>query len=187
MNPSDFDSYFALRAKVDELCRARHREQADALACKAGCAACCQSLLYFSAVEISAMAFEITGWPPARRAALLKHLDRYRSEGRRKPCPLLDQQGLCLAYESRPLLCRSHGLLLCLDEPPMMGGVFSTCFLNYQSPYPDTWAQTALSQAKLGTLLFHVNGLFCRSTGRSEKRRLSALSLPALLGKRASR
>ena len=179
-SPHPLTTYFALRTKIDALCATLHAAQASAQACAPGCADCCGKLLRFSAIEIHAMACEVRAWPTARRAVLLAHLAHYAQEKRRRPCPLL-KDSLCLAYESRPLLCRSHGLLLALDEPPGCGAVLSTCPKNYQAPYPAAWAASALSQARLGTLLYHANGLFCRQAGISETRRLSPLSLRRLL------
>jgi hypothetical protein len=53
-------------------------------------------------------------WPSLKPPFLLNALPEeewmFMSDEDRTPCPLLDENGLCLVYASRPMTCRLHGL-----------------------------------------------------------------------------
>ena len=65
------------------------------------------------------------------RAALKQRLERGKEDPR---CPLLDDVGQCRVYESRPMICRSHGLPISVGDPPKR----DVCPLNFGAgPTPD--------------------------------------------------
>jgi Fe-S-cluster containining protein len=53
--------------------------------------------------------------------------------GTRLACPALDEQGACLIYERRPLICRKFGIPL--YNPRRPGRVFA-CELNFREGEP---------------------------------------------------
>jgi Fe-S-cluster containining protein len=63
-------------------------------------------------VEAFALAAAVRDLPPADGEALRIRARTAESDG---TCPLLGN-GLCLLYNSRPLICRTHGLPLLLTE-----------------------------------------------------------------------
>ena len=91
------------------------RTRPEKAACKPGCDHCCYRVRFADALEVSAVAdFVRKNFDKAARAELDKRIDIYKKAvspvpGRdllkvRTACPLL-VNGLCSAYESRPLLC----------------------------------------------------------------------------------
>ncbi len=100
---------------------ARHVEPLrPALACAAGCAACCHGttvlasppeVLHLAAHLVASFAGEELAGLRARVAEAAAHARTQTMEERavaRRPCPLLDvATGRCRAYEARPLSCRA--------------------------------------------------------------------------------
>ena len=119
-------SYDALAEKVDafhERVRARYP---GALRCELGCSACCHQHLSVVPVEFERVAKAALALPAAARTALGARLAAGRSDPR---CPLLDDAGACRTYAARPLICRSHGLPVALDDPPGR----DVCPLNFEA------------------------------------------------------
>lgn len=127
--------YLALRARVDGFAAGVAARRAADLACRRGCAACCQVELTLSPVEAEALRRALRALPPEERAALRgrSSKSKFRQgaqdlppteqdlpskaqslflEDRPGGCALLGTDGACLAYEGRPLVCRSEGLPL---------------------------------------------------------------------------
>ena len=100
-------NYFALRTRVDELCHVIGQGFATHIACTAGCDRCCRHLSLFP-VEAFALAEAVRRLAPDR-VELLRNLAAAASPD--SACPLL-QDGLCLLYDARPIICRTHGLPL---------------------------------------------------------------------------
>lgn len=116
--------YRALLAQVDQLCARIAAAFPDQLACRAGCAACCtlQSVL---PVEAAALALAIEQLPPEAAAALRRRLaSAVDAEG----CPLLTDDR-CPLYAARPVICRTHGLPLLVEDEH--GRRVDRCPLNF--------------------------------------------------------
>ena len=107
------ENYRALLLRIDEMCSQTATRFAAQISCRPGCDACCRHLSIF-AVEAAAL----------QRA--LRHLNEQQAEVIRQaaaasasspdsPCPLL-QGGLCLLYQARPIICRTHGLPLLIER-----------------------------------------------------------------------
>jgi Fe-S-cluster containining protein len=99
-------NYRNLVAKVDELCGRIIREYGDSISCHKGCDGCCRHISLFP-VEAAALAAALRGIPPEKSAQIRK-LARAASP---EACPLLEN-GCCLLYAFRPIICRTHGLPL---------------------------------------------------------------------------
>lgn len=107
------------------------------LSCQSGCSACCRGLFDITLLDAfllkqafaalpSSVRKSVLGqcrprltelqrrWPGLRPPYLLNDLPDQEwtdmPEDDEIPCPLLDDQGLCLVYDCRPLTCRLHGL-----------------------------------------------------------------------------
>ncbi len=99
--------------------------------CRAGCTLCCFGLFEISRLDLALLERGLERLAPKDRervereadAILEKHphpdaWDECSDEEREEffqntagvKCPLLDRNGCCSAYESRPLLCRTFGL-----------------------------------------------------------------------------
>jgi Fe-S-cluster containining protein len=108
-----------------------------ALACRAGCSACCRGLFDITLLDAFLLREGFSQLPAATREAVLARsrprlvelqrrwpqlenpylLNALPDEGWTEmpeddptPCPLLGGDGLCLVYPFRPMTCRLHGL-----------------------------------------------------------------------------
>jgi Fe-S-cluster containining protein len=122
------------------------------LSCRAGCNACCTGLFSIGAAEALMVRSAVDALPARERETV-----RVAAEGIRRstaplfpgdpesglfdggdserfmaathaiPCPILDHDGKCRIYATRPLVCRTNGLALVLE-----GRVESpACLLNF--------------------------------------------------------
>lgn len=145
-------NYRDLVARVDALCGRIETEFGQHLACRKGCDACCRHLSLFR-VEGVALA-EALGNRAAGQAARIRR--RARLSALDGPCPLLDG-GVCLLYDARPIICRTHGLPL-LVRP---GGErdIDCCPENFRG-VESLPASAVLNLEVLNTTLATINALF---------------------------
>lgn len=148
----------------------------EQISCKRGCSACCRGLFditlldacllrngyeQLDAVDQKRITISArqsienirTTWPDFKPPYLLnsypeEEWDLVMPEEDDTPCPLLDKNGFCLVYDSRPMTCRLNGI-------PMVdvGGevLFDEwCSLNFISADP----------FQIKGLRFHFNDLF---------------------------
>lgn len=102
---TSLDNYRKLVSRVDELCDTIGRRLAGQITCRKGCDVCCRHLSLFP-VEAAVLAEAVGSLSPSRRKALRDRAATVSPDG---PCPLLDEH-VCLVYEARPIICRTHGL-----------------------------------------------------------------------------
>ena len=124
-------NYQRLIAQVDNVCRRIQEECADQIACEKGCAGnCCRIHLSVFAVEAVFLARALKKLP----RQMVRHI---RHKARRTstfdPCPLLEE-GACLMYASRLIICRTHGLPM---RTEYRGNRFiGFCQKNFRNPDP---------------------------------------------------
>lgn len=116
--------YRVLRDQVDQLCGRIVAEFAGQIKCRAGCAACCllQGVL---PVEAASLALAWRDLPAASAANLRRQL---QVAGAGERCPLLEGDH-CSLYTARPIICRTHGLPLLIEEAAGMR--VDRCPLNF--------------------------------------------------------
>ena len=101
------EDYRTLIAQVDIACFRIQEKYSDQIACKKGCAGnCCRIHLSIFPVEAVALALALKKLP-AEKGRYIR--DKARNAADSGPCPLLEDGG-CLMYTSRLLICRTHGL-----------------------------------------------------------------------------
>lgn len=105
------DNYRELVARVDELCHKTAAEYSRHLACKPGCDSCCRHLSLFP-VEGAALVEALHKLPADQAAKIREKAAAASPDGH---CPLLEE-GRCLLYTSRPIICRTHGLPLLISN-----------------------------------------------------------------------
>jgi Fe-S-cluster containining protein len=129
--------YQALLATVDAWFDRCKSAWGSRIHCAAGCSACCRGLFDITLLDAYLLQIGFSRLPVARQAAirakaearlgqlradlpdldhsfLLNHLPdelwTEMPEDDETPCPLLGEDGVCLVYEHRPMICRTHGL-----------------------------------------------------------------------------
>lgn len=101
----------ALHRQVDARFSATTAAIGAPIACRRGCAGCCQDDLTVWQVEADAIA----AWVHDRGLRIGVH-----PAG---ACALLDAAGACQVHAARPYVCRSQGAVLSWAEPDGQGGV----------------------------------------------------------------
>ena len=165
--------YRQLIAKVDAHVAGVVAACADQLACKPGCSSCCRHLTV-TAVEAFALAGALRERPSgeverlrALAAAAAGDMD----------CPLL-AGGLCQLYAARPLICRTHGLPLLVEDEA--GQRVDFCPLNFTAA-ESLPSSLVLDLEKLNTLLALVNRRFLEGLAAAGTDLPARLSLAAAL------
>jgi len=129
------------------------REQPTSLLCGRGCTLCCHGLFEITSADVAILGDALDQLAPSVRAGIeqraasimtstshpnLRDLDdqekaEFLGTTEEVACPNLDEKGLCLVYESRPLICRTFGL-------PIRTGIRYTgeeCELNFTAATQD--------------------------------------------------
>jgi Fe-S-cluster containining protein len=159
--------YHKLIAAVDRRCRRIVRRHRDLIACTKGCAGnCCRIHISVYPVEALAMALALQKLAPDLRHRIQNKARHTNSFG---PCPLIED-GACLMYDARAVICRTHGLPMLTEYRGHRAVGY--CEKNFRnlSPIP---AEDIIDLSHLNNLLAAVNRGF-----------VSALSHPLPSGKR---
>ncbi len=118
-------AYAALLAKVDAFTERVTTLQSEWLKCARGCDACCRTRRTAWAVEVDALRAHVATLSEARRTELSdrRHAPDVRAGER---CVFLDDDGSCAVYAARPLLCRTHGPAVRVEQ------ALAWCALNFE-------------------------------------------------------
>ena len=122
-----FKNYEDLLNKVDDKFQEILRAKPEYFSCKKGCHACCKPGLTVSVIEKEYIKKYF-----ARRPLLINELKNLKKsdphQGAR--CEMLNNEGECVIYEVRPIICRSHGspILFPDEEKPRL----DVCPLNFK-------------------------------------------------------
>jgi len=114
--PWDFSGFRKLLAAVDGKCARQEAELAGQIACKAGCHHCCRRIPTILPIErawIRETAKANDGSIESVRPEKDLRSDLHPGE---PLCGHLDALGLCRIYAARPLICRTHGMLILSDD-----------------------------------------------------------------------
>ena len=134
MSLTAIKKYHQLIAQLDEACGVIQEKYADQIACRKGCAGnCCRIHLSIFAIEGLALARSLEKVPRDQAQHIRK---KARNTAGRHPCPLLED-GACLMYDSRLVICRTHGLPMRIEYRSRQSIGF--CQKNFQNfdPVPD--------------------------------------------------
>jgi Fe-S-cluster containining protein len=144
--------YRALVEQVDLLCGRIVGDYAEALRCQAGCAGCCR-LSGVLPVEAASLYLAWRSLPEAPRRALRSRLEH---PGATDCCPLLFDRR-CPLYAARPIICRTHGLPLLIEEDGAQR--IDRCPLNFTG-YDALPGAAIIHLERLNTALVTVNRQF---------------------------
>lgn len=138
-------NYRSLQAKVDAHWRAVVKDHGAKMACARGCHGCC---CHFGVFAVEAAAIGLAAgkrtWPKSRAPESTD------------ACPLLEDGG-CLFYDDRPLICRTQGLPLLVRHTD--GHRMDWCPLNFKG-MTEVPVSAALDLERLNQTLVAVNRLF---------------------------
>jgi Fe-S-cluster containining protein len=154
----------ALRHKVDQHAQRVETTFAAHFACRRGCDGCCQTERSVSAVELAGVREGLDQLDEPTRARLGASTSH---------CSML-VDGACAVYAHRPLICRSHGLPLVMDEQ------LDVCPLNFEQldiaelPLPEV-----LNVGSVTAVLVAVNALYCQEEGADPRARTELRDLLA--------
>jgi Fe-S-cluster containining protein len=121
---NDLDKLFVA---IDQAFEAVRRAHPEALTCGKGCADCCRAVFDVSLVEAVNLQVHLQRLDPTVREEIARAAQEARQAWEqimaagldpavaRIRCPLLDDQGLCLCYEARPVNCRTYGIPTVID------------------------------------------------------------------------
>lgn len=145
-------NYFDLIERVDELCAQITVKYEAHIACRKGCADCCRCFTLFP-VEAEALSTALRELPRFRRDYIRQ---RVKSAPSGDACPLLEE-GACLLYSARPIICRTHGMpILVVRDGRRRVDVCPLNFKNVES-LPGS---AMIELDRLNTTLAAINALF---------------------------
>lgn len=160
-------NYRILVAKIDGLSSRISAEFGESISCRKGCDDCCRHITLFP-VEAFALATALHGLPDID-SERIRNLARSSSP---ESCPLLEN-GICLLYRDRPVICRTHGLPLLISGEGEKILDFCTKNFNGISSFA---AGKILDLDLLNTTLAAINDVFVASRNETlwrDKERLS--------------
>lgn len=141
------DNYLQIRTEVDQRVAELTEQHAHYLNCRKGCDLCCFSFRVFP-VEYDAI---------AKEAGLTGVADLSATIGENERCAFL-ANGACTIYESRPLICRTHGLPLLNMTEDGDEWELSFCELNFTDADDDEFAEeNVYLQDKYNAMLYQAN------------------------------
>jgi len=140
-------SYQSILDRADGFFRKVLETQPQNLQCGRGCSLCCYGLFEIGSGDVPILADGLAKLHPSRRRKIIRRALAIVSESRHPnlrecspivkeqffdrtasvPCPNLDENGACMVYEARPLVCRTFGLPL-RNADEYLGDV---CELNF--------------------------------------------------------
>ena len=107
-----YRKYRILTNEIDRLCDRIRQGYGEHIACKKGCPGnCCQR--HITVLPIEAVSFALALQTlPTKKAKYIR--SKSRSATTFGPCPLLEE-GACLMYDSRAIICRTHGFPILVE------------------------------------------------------------------------
>jgi Fe-S-cluster containining protein len=126
------DHYRGILERADQHFASVMRTQPQNLQCGAGCSLCCYGLFEIGSGDVPIIAEGLEKLHPSRRKKVIgralkivestahpnlrecspEEKEAFFDRTHATPCPNLDDNGLCMMYEHRPMVCRTFGLPL---------------------------------------------------------------------------
>jgi Fe-S-cluster containining protein len=170
--------YRELTGKVDAFFARVQARHASDMRCGSGCDSCCRTRLTITGVEAEAMRAHVASMPAAARARLAE-VARRPFDPSDMRCAALEDDGRCLVYDGRPVVCRSHGVPIRLygEADGRRLPMVDACPLNFPAGPERADADCILDQETLSATLFAVDNEDADATGRERGTRESLASL----------
>ncbi len=165
-NPLDIilKNYRVLLNRVDTHIAGVEKRYKNLIACKKGCDSCCRFLTLFP-VEALAISQAFDKLPEKTKKKIFKQIDMHKDA-----CPLLIENA-CALYQARPIICRTHGFPILMEEEGKAAVDF--CPENFKGvkSFPK---EALLSIEQLNATLLAVNNHFleCIETDKKLPKRV---------------
>jgi len=157
------EAYDELVRKVDAFFTRVLHKYSEHMRCAPGCDDCCRRDLSLYPFEVEKIVRAALRLEPAARARVLER-SRLAVADDEAACPLLED-GRCLVYDSRPVICRSHGLPLLVPD----SGELSVCALNF-TRVPEIDGDCVLDLTPVNQVMAVVNSLVCKQNASDHSR-----------------
>lgn len=167
--PASVRQYMELMREVDAAGQALEGLHRQHLRCRPGCSGCC-TLSSVLPLEAAALHLAIAGLD-----GKLKKLIREQQPG--EFCPLL-VDSRCAIYQSRPLICRTHGLPIAYVDYERQTIDVSVCPLNFTADY-EFARHELLFIDTFNVSLAQFNGEYCAPQGLPPARRIALADIVA--------
>jgi Fe-S-cluster containining protein len=141
------EDYKSVLDRADAFFASVTATQPQNLECGRGCSLCCYGLFEIGSGDVPVIAEGLAALHPARRMKIIRRAQKMMEETAHPnlrecspadkeaffdrtaslPCPNLSDEGACMIYDARPLVCRTFGLPL-RQGPKYIGDI---CELNF--------------------------------------------------------
>ena len=144
-----FSPYHQLRKEIDSFCGSLEKMHLNHLNCKKGCDLCCMAISVFP-VEFYAIQAELD----------LESLSRLPVPRDEVQCRYLIDHS-CTIYDSRPVICRTHGLPLLYMGMESDEYELSLCELNFtEYDFEDFDEENTFPMDRINSQLYQINKNF---------------------------
>ncbi|MEW6521596.1 MAG: YkgJ family cysteine cluster protein [Thermodesulfobacteriota bacterium] len=162
-------AYRALVDRIDEEIRKTAELHGARLRCAPGCSQCC-TISSVLPLEAAVLRQALGGLDEQRRT-----MTRLQAEADAS-CPLLVDR-LCLVYQARPLICRTHGLPIAYVDYERQAIEVSACPLNFGEEYEFDRQELFFIDPFNGELA-RLNEEYCAALGIDSAMRVPMRDLP---------
>ena len=159
LTPQTLTNLQTLRERADDFSLRVLSTHGEHMTCTAGCSGCCQENRTLSPVEMADVLVAVETLSSGEQNRVMERAGQQLQQGEEGPCVLLEDD-LCVIYESRPMLCRTHGLPIQLrleEESPSR----DVCPLNFQGDLSleEIPVDSVLDVGRLDAMLALINQL----------------------------
>ena len=163
-------NYYALRDSIDQAAANTEKQHKANMQCRKGCDLCCMAIKIFP-VEFYAILEE--------QNEFLNEVELPEPEDEMTCRFLVNHE--CAIYQSRPIICRTHGLPLLYMNSEGTAWELSHCELNFtEKPVEDFHTENTLVMDAFNSQLYQINQAFVRENeklGFSETDRIPMAEL----------
>ena len=150
-----FERYATLTAYCEQAFAAAADRYAAQMQCAKGCASCCR-LETVAPLEAVVIAAYLRNFPLTQAPA---------SDESSPACVFLTADGMCAIYPVRPLICRTHGMVIQYPDQEEL----DACPLNFSAfPLDQIEPQYVLHVETITTNLMRLNLALCMIVGNAE-------------------
>jgi Fe-S-cluster containining protein len=164
IKPDRFEHYRKLLADIERLATPLLARFPHQITCHLGCVGCCQQHLSLSTVEAEFVAAAARQLPEDVKARV-RAAARALAEGSAltETCPLLDGDG-CSIYQSRPIICRTHGFPITFQDEETGDTYLDVCPLNFSQAgeLAQLRAADTINIDRVNLRLAAINFAYCR-------------------------